>query len=106
MVFEGDFAIADQDRNGSLDREECRALLRQQLQTEPEEAEFEHFVRALDLDGDGRVSLYEYISFVVSPDWLEAVRPEDRTAVDQRLQESLQRFTLEKQGDEPDGHVD
>ena len=66
-VYRDDFTAFDCDGNGALDQDEIMALMERQCGHKLSEAEARQaksFLRTVDLNRDGRVSLHEYLCFV------------------------------------------
>ena len=63
-IFENDFNQYDKDGTGFLEDQELVALLTDQLGAEPDDAQREVMLEALDRNKDGLVSLDEYVDWV------------------------------------------
>merc|ERR1711935_121709 len=64
-IYEEDFNRFDLDRSGALEEKEIVALIGSQLGRAPNAAEQKKFLDMADKDGDGKISLQEYIKVVL-----------------------------------------
>merc|ERR1711907_2815 len=68
-IFESDFKAYDINKNGFLEKDEARKLLTKQLERESSDQEFEDFLAKIDLNGDGHISLNEYLTHICGSGW-------------------------------------
>ena len=92
-IYRSDFEAHDTDRNGSLDRDEVRSLIRFQFARDPNEEELENFVSVFDRNGDGRIELCEYLDKLLGVGWtITEEKPEDpqRREHEMEIKESIE----------------
>jgi len=69
-VLRQDFYALDTNRDGSLDTKEVTELMSAQLGRKATKREVKAFVKNMDLNSDGKVSLFEYITNMYGPGWV------------------------------------
>jgi len=68
-LYKSDFRKFDQDGTGSLERAEIQELASYQLGRPAGDCEVDALLAAIDLNGDGRITLLEYLKSVLGPGW-------------------------------------
>jgi len=68
-VYEKDFADFDVNGNGVLEADECLALASFQLGHQSSSSELTEFMKAVDLNGDGKITIDEYLKTVLGDEW-------------------------------------
>lgn len=94
QVYVDEFNAADKNENGSLEDDEMTALV-EALQLGLDESQLEEFKRTADLDQDGRVTLFEFISKVQGVGWLDLIAAEERKPIESLLHASIKRLPVQ-----------
>ena len=68
-ICKRDFDKIDKNGNEKLDRSELIEFLTEQLQRKPTDDQIKDLTLSMDFDGDGKVTLSEYISSVYGSGW-------------------------------------
>merc|ERR1712195_379314 len=69
VMYRDDFRQYDVDKSGALSPDELKAVLIKQLKRDPSDAEFAAFMKQIDVNEDGKVTLEEYVKWLHGDNW-------------------------------------